>query len=73
MYFILSWLIILDSVVNVFQQDSPKKPFKGDAPLAQPEQDISLADYGVPKVTTQIKFTSLNEQMTSVQGIARNS
>lgn len=30
-------------------KDSPKKPFKGDAPLAQPEQDISLADYGVPK------------------------
>nr|XP_022293223.1 rho GTPase-activating protein 190-like isoform X5 [Crassostrea virginica] len=28
---------------------SPKKTFKGDAPLAQPEQDISLADYGVPK------------------------
>ncbi|XP_048781294.2 rho GTPase-activating protein 5-like isoform X4 [Ostrea edulis] len=29
---------------------SPKKSFKGDAPLAQPEQDISLADdYGIPK------------------------
>jgi hypothetical protein len=36
----------------VLFQASPKKGFKGlDAPLAQPEQDISLADdYQVPKV-----------------------
>lgn len=36
---------------GVLFQASPKKSFKGDAPLAQPEQDISLADdYGIPKV-----------------------